>query len=1013
MCQIFVGKNLRGKSFKGQDLTGADFSGKDIRGTDFSNATLKGANFSGVKAGLTYFAQSIWIIVSLLLSLVLGIFSATIVLWFLVMVNELPELVDKDVSNWIISTITILILSIVFSATGIALQRKQGAKIFILTIISMVIVMGVVTILVGVMTEYAVHTTEYRIALNKLPSLLAGMTVLIALAGAIVVPGTLAFTWIKVGILTLIFTKTRLIIGIMTSCMAIIGVGIVVGSTTEIIPGTEILASELTEALTAAEGGMEDDYSFKFWVRVVTIVGSTIILFFVSYLTWRTLYKEDLQLARIRNFALCFRAFGATNFNGANLTDANFRGAMLKNVHFAQATVARTCWSNTQKLKFACISGTILENRAVRELLVTRKAKGQSFLGCNLQGAYLVNADLSEINFSKSDLSGANLRNADLQNANLTEAILIGATLEGADLTGACLQAWNIDSTTQLEGTKANYVYLEANQQERCPSNPDKPFAEDDFSKLFQEVLNTVALIFRDGIDWQAFIVSFDELREKIRIESEEAEIFVQSIENKGDGVFVVKVNVPPEVDKGKVEREFELKYENQLKLTEEKYQALLEEAKEEKYQAVLEAKNESIEILKNSTVLERILEILAKNQGQMEVEYNQFHPTMGNNKSRYTQFSDDKTLAEKSSQSLSTVNNPNKKDDKMENQQSADVVIITALEKERDAVLRYLDSPKKVQTKNRIVYKSNLHHENSDSFYQIILLCLEAMGNVHAAIATTQAIDIWNPDIIILTGIMGGIEKEKERYLGDLIAAEQIVGYEMGKLTDAGTERRYDVLRPAHAFITAARSFPPEKWALASTIPRPDDPDRRTIPKIHWGAVASGEKVIADTKTSAELQNHWLKLTGVEMEGYGTALAVYTAESRPGFFMVKGICDWANPDKNDKWQAYAADVAAVYVVNLLKAKPFSSHFEKHQAQIKVPLHYLGKIKIQLCQRLGTNWQDLADYFDIPAHRSAQFRQGRECQAIWEWLEERDRLYSLKEALDFLERPDLVELLNC
>ena len=57
-------------------------------------------------------------------------------------------------------------------------------------------------------------------------------------------------------------------------------------------------------------------------------------------------------------------------------------------------------------------------------------------------------------------------------------------------------------------------------------------------------------------------------------------------------------------------------------------------------------------------------------------------------------------------------------------------------------------------------------------------------------------------------------------------------------------------------------------------------------------------------------------------MEGYGAAHAVHTAKSHPRFLMIKGICDWANPDKNDDWQEYAADVAAGYVVNFLKSKP-------------------------------------------------------------------------------------------
>ena len=71
-----------------------------------------------------------------------------------------------------------------------------------------------------------------------------------------------------------------------------------------------------------------------------------------------------------------------------------------------------------------------------------------------------------------------------------------------------------------------------------------------------------------------------------------------------------------------------------------------------------------------------------------------------------------------------------------------------------------------------------------------------------------------------------------------------------------------------------------------------------------------------------------------------------------------------------------------------------------------------GKIKIEFCRRLGADWRELADYLEIPPHRRSQFQQGLECQAIWEWLEERKILDTLKEALGDLDRQDLVELLN-
>ena len=58
---------------------------------------------------------------------------------------------------------------------------------------------------------------------------------------------------------------------------------------------------------------------------------------------------------------------------------------------------------------------------------------------------------------------------------------------------------------------------------------------------------------------------------------------------------------------------------------------------------------------------------------------------------------------------------------------------------------------------------------------------------------------------------------------------------------------------------------------------------------------------------------------------------------------------------------------------------------------------------------MGNNWEDLADYFDIPLADRARFRPGRECQDIWEWLELRQRLGGLVDALRRISREDLID----
>jgi hypothetical protein len=91
------------------------------------------------------------------------------------------------------------------------------------------------------------------------------------------------------------------------------------------------------------------------------------------------------------------------------------------------------------------------------------------------------------------------------------------------------------------------------------------------------------------------------------------------------------------------------------------------------------------------------------------------------------------------------TLNFDRKDASTMDFDMGTDVVIITALSKERDAVLRHLGSYRKVQTKGRIFYKASVRAQKSDNSYQIILLSLPAMGNLHAAVATQHAISVWN----------------------------------------------------------------------------------------------------------------------------------------------------------------------------------------------------------------------------------------------------------------------------
>ena len=69
---------------------------------------------------------------------------------------------------------------------------------------------------------------------------------------------------------------------------------------------------------------------------------------------------------------------------------------------------------------------------------------------------------------------------------------------------------------------------------------------------------------------------------------------------------------------------------------------------------------------------------------------------------------------------------------------------------------------------------------------------------------------------------------------------------------------------------------------------------------------------------------------------------------------------------------------------------------------------YDGKTKLAFCKRLGRDWQDLADYFEIKSSERAGFGPGNEPREVWEWLERRNRLNELPDGLRYIDREDLV-----
>ena len=122
---------------------------------------------------------------------------------------------------------------------------------------------------------------------------------------------------------------------------------------------------------------------------------------------------------------------------------------------------------------------------------------------------------------------------------------------------------------------------------------------------------------------------------------------------------------------------------------------------------------------------------------------------------------------------------------------------------------------------------------------------------------------------------------------------------------------------RPWRVHLAERKAPPLFARPLAVTDPRQTDRPDESI--VHRGSIGSAERLIRN----AAIRDHLAAQFGViavEMEGSGVAIGADLHGVH--WYVVRGISDYCDESKNDRWQPYAALAAASYVRALLAEVP-------------------------------------------------------------------------------------------
>ena len=313
------------------------------------------------------------------------------------------------------------------------------------------------------------------------------------------------------------------------------------------------------------------------------------------------------------------------------------------------------------------------------------------------------------------------------------------------------------------------------------------------------------------------------------------------------------------------------------------------------------------------------------------------------------------------------------------------------------------LGNSQKVQKANFPTYFLSTLIPDADSDKEkrvVAVTVLTQMGNTPAAVRTTQCIQHLRPQFVLMVGIAGGIKEEVD--LGDVVVSNKILYYEYAKETSSGTEPRIEERSVDSLLLDRAMNCE-TNWHTLIQAEQPVDSRSTEVPRVHFGPIACGEKVIADDVRVSELKRLRPKLLAIEMESFGVVLAAAQAEVIPRFIAVRGVSDYADDSKNDAWREYAADSAAAFTVGLLRSGAISVPDNTRPPIAKtlfaIRHHSMEPLSNRLIEASLPETLRPGKFVDVEINQTDLYKNGRLTKPVEAARRQRDIIHQLSEAL--------------
>ena len=179
-------------------------------------------------------------------------------------------------------------------------------------------------------------------------------------------------------------------------------------------------------------------------------------------------------------------------------------------------------------------------------------------------------------------------------------------------------------------------------------------------------------------------------------------------------------------------------------------------------------------------------------------------------------------------------------------------------------------------------------------------------MGMTAAAATAMKVIYTFRPRYLIMVGIAAGVARSEleEQMYGDVIVADSVWNYSAGKFVSPD---QAEIVYGSIGFLprSTTEQIPEEIMPyLRKAAQSEENPCH-----VYIGPMACGSTVVASRELlEKQVYTQYRHTAGLDMESYAVVYAAnHASDPRPAPIVIKSVCDFADSEKSDDYQRFAA----------------------------------------------------------------------------------------------------------